>query len=126
MKLRKTKRQINEERKEQQKLESLNKKKKTVSNINKTVKPTFTTYIPPPRKNVIDTPYIPSYNNGVTPVQLKSEKIIYEDEMAIREQEAQREIERKKKRVAILCPKSTYQYITDGIDIKEIGRKNPL
>lgn len=45
------------------------------------------------------------------------------EEMREREALAQQEIERKKTRVAIVCHKSSYQYITEGMDPKLFGRK---
>jgi hypothetical protein len=45
------------------------------------------------------------------------------DEMIAREKAAQEEIERKKKRVAVLYNKGAYQYITDEMDPKTFGRK---
>jgi hypothetical protein len=47
----------------------------------------------------------------------------YSDEMLERELKAQEEIERKKKRVSIAYNKGAYQYITDGTDPKDIGKK---
>lgn len=47
----------------------------------------------------------------------------YEGEMLEREQEALKEIEKKKKRVGILCNKSAYQYITDETDLTTLGKK---
>lgn len=46
-----------------------------------------------------------------------------EEEMRKREAAAQAEIERKRTHVAILCHKSSYQYITEGMDPKLFGRK---
>lgn len=47
----------------------------------------------------------------------------YDGDMADREQEAQKEIERKKKRVAPAYNKGAYQYVTEETDPKDIGRK---
>lgn len=47
----------------------------------------------------------------------------YSGDLANREAEAQKEIEAKKKRVAILYNKGGIQYITDGMDPKTFGRK---
>lgn len=44
-------------------------------------------------------------------------------ELAAREALAQKEIERKKKRLAPAYSKGAYQYITDGMDPTELGRK---
>lgn len=48
--------------------------------------------------------------------------VVYEGEMKEREQKAQVESERKKKRVAITCNKGAYQYIGDDVDPTTIGR----
>jgi predicted nucleic acid-binding Zn ribbon protein len=45
------------------------------------------------------------------------------DEMIEREAKAQKEIQKKKNRVGILVNKSGYQYISDGMDPKTLGRK---
>jgi len=45
--------------------------------------------------------------------------------MAHRESAAQEEVEAKKKRIAPLYNKGAYQYLTEGTDPKDIGRKNP-
>lgn len=50
-------------------------------------------------------------------------RLHYEGEMAEREAAAQKEIERKKLRVAPYCNKGGYMYITDETDTSEIGRK---
>lgn len=47
----------------------------------------------------------------------------YEGEMLERELAAQEEIERKKKRIAPAYNKGAYQYITDGTDPSDLGRK---
>jgi len=70
--------------------------------------------------NYRETPAVPS---EVIRTQPSFEKIEYEGEMLERERAAQEEIERKKTRVAILCPKSTYQYITDEALLRDIGKK---
>jgi hypothetical protein len=49
--------------------------------------------------------------------------IRYEGEMAEREAVAQKEIERKKMQVAPMYSKGAYQYITEGTDLKTLGRK---
>ena len=68
-------------------------------------------------------------NEGRTkqPLPAEAKPLMYEDsrqeEMRIREALAQEEKERKKKRVAVVCHKSSYQYITEGMDPKLFGRK---
>lgn len=61
------------------------------------------------------------------PLPAEAKPFMYEDsqkeEMRIREALAQEEKERKKKRVAVVCHKSSYQYITEGMDPKLFGRK---
>lgn len=47
----------------------------------------------------------------------------YTDEMLEREQKAQEEIERKKKRLAPHYSKGPYQYITDDTPLEDLGRK---
>lgn len=57
---------------------------------------------------------------ATTPVQ----KVKYDDpEMVRREQLAQEEVERKKKRTAPLWNKGGYQYIPDDMDLSTLGRK---
>lgn len=57
-------------------------------------------------------------------VALISSKPRYEDEaMAQREHAAQQEIEYKKTCVAIPYNKGAYQYVTEGMDPKNFGRK---
>lgn len=70
--------------------------------------------------NYRETPVIPSATFKPAPPE---QKVQYEGEMLERELAALEEIERKKKRVAILCPKSTYQYITDEALLRDIGKK---
>ena len=48
---------------------------------------------------------------------------VYEGEMAEREAKARKEIERKKKSVAIPYNKGGYVYVTPGMDPKTFGRK---
>lgn len=62
----------------------------------------------------VDTGY-----NGTT----KSMPVRYVGEMAEREAQAQKEIERKKKRVAILYNKGGLQYISDDADPETFGKK---
>lgn len=52
-------------------------------------------------------------------------KIAYEDnsEMAVREELAQKEKDRKRKRLAPLYNKGPVQYLTDDVDPTELGRK---
>lgn len=47
----------------------------------------------------------------------------YAGDMAKREAAAQEEIARKRKQVGILVNKSTYQYITEGMDLTTLGKK---
>jgi hypothetical protein len=46
-----------------------------------------------------------------------------DDELNIREQKAQQEVDRKRKRIAPAYSKGNYQYITDLKDISTLGRK---
>lgn len=68
-------------------------------------------------------------NEGLTKQPLLDRKaaiVIDEDraeEMQEREAAAQEEKKRKAKRVAIVCHKSSYQYVTEGMDPKLFGRK---
>lgn len=57
--------------------------------------------------------------------QVVRPKIDYEDnsEMAIREELAQKEKDRKRKRLAPLYNKGPVQYLTDDVDPTELGRK---
>jgi len=47
----------------------------------------------------------------------------YEGELALRELEAQKQLEEKKKRIAPAYSKGAYQYISDETDMSDIGRK---
>ncbi len=70
--------------------------------------------------NYRQTPEIPSL---VTKPKPFVPEVVYEGEMLERELLALEEIERKKKRVAIICPKSSYQYITDESLLRDLGKK---
>jgi hypothetical protein len=52
-----------------------------------------------------------------------SPKVKLSGEMEAREKIAQEEVARKKKRVGILVNKSSYQYISDGMDLTTLGKK---
>lgn len=54
----------------------------------------------------------------------KHKPVRYEEDMAIREAAAQQEIERKKKRVAVVCHKSGYQYVGEAEDPRTFGKKS--
>ena len=56
-------------------------------------------------------------------VEADRTKPVYTGEMAVREAEAQKEIERKKQRVAPVANKMGYQYISNPDDFKTMGRK---
>lgn len=47
----------------------------------------------------------------------------YKGEMAEREAEAKKEIEKKKKQTGVLFNKGGYQYITEGMDPTTLGKK---
>lgn len=66
---------------------------------------------------------IPSAQEKTDDRHLHTRKNTYSGEMLEREQEAQKEIERKKKRVAPHYSKGAYQYITDDELVKDLGRK---
>jgi hypothetical protein len=66
-----------------------------------------------------DLPSVETRSVGTT---IKS-PVKYKGDLAVREAVAQKEIESKKKRVAILVNKSSYQYVSDGMDPKTLGRK---
>ncbi|WYW02663.1 hypothetical protein Peetri_00075 [Pseudomonas phage vB_PpuM-Peetri] len=69
-----------------------------------------------------DSKHVPSlitakpFNNQV-PVQ-------YDEEMSVREAAAQVEIAQKRKRVAVVCHKSGYQYVGEAEDPKTFGKKS--
>lgn len=70
---------------------------------------------------VRDTPKYPSLVSvGSSPVKIKP---VLSPEMQQRELAAQKEIERKKKRVAILYNKGGYQYVSDATDLTTLGKK---
>lgn len=67
------------------------------------------------------TPNYPSATFQAPAVRI--EKARLSPEMEAREQVAQKEIERKKKQVGILVNKSSYQFISDGMDLTTLGKK---
>lgn len=122
----KTRAQVNRERLEKQEQAAALRRAQTkfehLTKVNLTViEPKE--YVPPVAWRPEAKVY-PSLNNGVDPVRVLS-KVEYTGELAKREEEARKEVEAKKKRVAPLFNKGGYQYITDGTDLKDIGRKNP-
>lgn len=71
-------------------------------------------------------PYIPSLKEDLqAPAPVSVNKPSYEGDMLKRELAAQKEIARKKKCVAPLH-KSSYIYITEGINPAGLGRKNEV
>lgn len=65
--------------------------------------------------------HIESFRPGLVPQP--ASPVRYEGEMEEREREAQKEIERKKMRVAPMYNKGGYQYVTDETDPSDLGRK---
>lgn len=65
---------------------------------------------------------IPSHGPKV-PDEPSRSPVRYSGDMLEREQAAQEEIERKKRRVAPLYNKGGYQYVTDETDLSDLGRK---
>lgn len=65
--------------------------------------------------------YASSTSDGVALLSERGQK--YEGEMAEREKVAREEIEYKKTCVAIPYNKGAYQYVTEGMDPKNFGRK---
>lgn len=66
------------------------------------------------------TTKIKSNDKIVNKVRIKQELT---PEMLVRERAARKELEQKSKRIAPLFNKGAYQYITDDMDPKTIGRK---
>lgn len=122
----KTKRQLNEERKarlaEEAKARAVEKKMLHLALEPKRKLPDV--YVPKATWRPEQIHYA-SLNRGIDPIRVAVEKKTYHGDLAQREKEAQKEIAVKKTRVAPLFNKGGYQYITDGTDLKEIGRKNP-
>ena len=126
---RKTRKQQNQERLEKQQREALARKiEKRIATLTHSKFPDHKSpdvFVPKPRWRP-DDKVIPSKGNGVEPVRTVKAKPKYEDpELIQREQEALKEIERKKKRTAPAYSKGGYMYITDGTDPRDIGKKNP-
>lgn len=123
----KTKAQLNRERLEKQKREAAERRAQkridvlTAPRKHKSEKPSIVFEVP--KKWRPDEKKIPSLNDGVEPVRSTTKKKQYAGEMAEREAEAQKEIEAKKKRVAPHWSKGSYQYITDEMDLSDLGRK---
>jgi len=123
----KTKAQLNRERLEKQEREAAERRAQkridvlTAPRKHKSEKPSIVFEVP--KKWRPDEKQYPSMNNGIEPVRSATKKKQYAGEMAEREAEAQKEIAAKKKRVAPLFNKGGYQFITDGTDPKDIGRK---
>lgn len=68
-----------------------------------------------------ETPNYPSLVSvSSSPVKVKKP---LSEEMQRREEVAQLEIERKKKRVAVICHKSGYQYLSEDTDLTMLGKK---
>ncbi len=128
---RKTKRQRNKERLDKQEaaalIRKIEKRIATASHTKHPVTPEAKRVYVPAKSYRPDAGErkIPSRNNGVEPVRKPNVLVKYTDDMAVREAEAQVEVERKKKRIAPMYNKGAYQYVTDGTDPKDIGRKNP-
>ena len=69
-----------------------------------------------------ETPAYPSLVSvSNSPVKVKKQPL--SEEMQRREDAAQEEIARKKKRVAVICHKSGYQYLSEDVDLTMIGKK---
>lgn len=69
-------------------------------------------------RETLKYPSLVSVSNS--PVKVRP---VLSPEMQRRELEAQKEIERKKKRVAILYNKGGYQYVSDETDLTTLGKK---
>ena len=129
---RKTRKQINQDRIDKQNREAL--ARKVERRIAHALKPRYPeskikkpdVFVP---KQVWhpDEAKVKSRNNGVEPVRVFKAKPKYDHdpELAQREVDAQQEIARKKKRTAPAYSKGGYMYITDGMDPKDLGKKNP-
>ena len=70
---------------------------------------------------VRETPNYPSVVDFTVTEQRLAKRLT--KEMQAREEAAQEEIARKRKRVAVIAHKSAYQYITDETDLTTMGRK---
>ena len=62
-------------------------------------------------------------NVDLSPLEDRVRGLGLTPEMQAREDLAQKEIESKKSRIGVLYNKGAYQYISDGMDPKTLGRK---
>jgi len=92
-----------------------------VKHISVNVPSKFPNYTIPKRNEHVN--FVSRTHHGPATTGTSIEKPRYEGELLERELEALKEIEKKKKRVAIAYNKGAYQYITDDCDPKTIGKK---